>query len=272
MHKALDQIGAVSGPLLVAAVIAALGLWAGPAVLVVPGLVAMTLLVWLRIRVPDPGALGDPAARPAKAPPKPTPAPGLGGWLREGLGAGLGRPFFGYALSVALTTGGLVTFALIAVHLTEHLGLPVGAVPLVYAGAMLVEAVLAPLVGRLYDRIGPKVLLAVPVLVATVPALAFGPGLAAALVGVLLWAAAAAIQDSSIKALVAELVPAHRLGTGYGVFAGVQGAFAVLGGGLAGWLLGVSLPALVAVIAAAQLVALVLLRITLRQVAPARTG
>jgi Major Facilitator Superfamily len=46
VHQALDQIGAVAGPLLVAAVVAAVGtIWPAMAVLIIPGAVAMLLLV-----------------------------------------------------------------------------------------------------------------------------------------------------------------------------------------------------------------------------------
>src|SRR5450631_844631 len=58
VHQAMDQTGAVVGPLLLAAV-----LWQHSgnyrlafAVLVVPGVIVLVLLFWLRYRVPDPAA------------------------------------------------------------------------------------------------------------------------------------------------------------------------------------------------------------------------
>ena len=78
------------------------------------------------------------------------------------------------------------------------------------------------------------------------------------------WGLAAGVQDSAVKALVAELVPAPRRATAYGVFAGIQGAFAVVGGVVIGWLYDVSLPALVATVGATQLLALALLWHTVR--------
>ena len=62
-----------------------------------------------------------------------------------------------------------------------------------------------------------------------------------------------------MKALVAEVVEAPRRATAYGVFAGIQGAFAIIGGVGAGWLYERSLTALVIVVAVTQLVALALL-------------
>ena len=66
MHKALDQVGAFAGPLVVAGVVAVASLWWGMAVLAVPGAVAMVLLLTLRRRVPDPSVYDDtppPAAQ-----------------------------------------------------------------------------------------------------------------------------------------------------------------------------------------------------------------
>ena len=104
------------------------------------------------------------------------------------------------------------------------------------------------------------------------PALAFTRSVSVVLVGVLLWGAATGVQDSTVKALVADLVPAPTRASAYGVFAAVQGGAAVLGGGLAGRLYERSVPALVAVVAATQLAALVLLVVTLRHVRRTRVA
>ena len=259
VHKALDQIGAFSGPLLVAAVVAGASLWAGMAVLAIPGIIAMLLLAVLCRRVPDPSVYDDSAQPTTTDPPR--------AWLADARGAGLPPIFFRYALACSLTTGGLVTFGIIGYHLTVEGLVPVAAVPLVYAGAMAVEAVAALVVGSLYDRTGAKVLLLVPVLVALVPALALGGSVGLVVAGVAIWGFAHGVQDSTIKAAVADLVPAHRRATAYGVFAGIQGALAIVGGAGAGWLYDQSLPALVAVVVVSQLVALALLLTTLRPAA-----
>lgn len=259
IHKALDQVGAFAGPLVVSAVTAAASLWTGMAVLVVPGAVAMVLLVVLRLRVPDPGAYDTDDAHPAGAAPEPPRS-----WLADAVGAGLPAAFFRYAVAAALTTGALVTFGIIGYHLVRDDLVPVAAVPLVYAGAMAVEALAALAVGWAYDRTGSRVLLVVPVLVALVPALALGGTLALVVAGVAVWGVAQGVQDSTIKAVVADLVAAPRRATAYGVFAGIQGAFAVAGGAGAGWLYDRSLVALVVAVALTQVLALALLVPTLR--------
>jgi MFS family permease len=101
--------------------------------------------------------------------------------------------------------------------------------------------------------------------VVAVPLLAFSDAVVPAVLGVLVWGAAVGLQDSTVKALVADLVPAGRRAGAYGSFAAVQGAAAVVGGAAAGWLYERSLPALVVVVALTQLLALGLLVATLRR-------
>ena len=183
--------------------------------------------------------------------------------------AGLPRRFWLFAASAGAATAGLVTFGVISYHLVREHVVPLAVVPVVYAAAMAAEAVAALATGWLYDRWNARVLLVLPLLVAAVPALAFSDGLLVAGAGILLWGAAVGVQDSTVKALVADLVPAARRATAYGWFAAVQGAAAVAGGAMAGALYARSVPALVAAVAATQLVALTLLVATLRLRAPA---
>jgi MFS family permease len=144
--------------------------------------------------------------------------------------------------------------------------LPVAAIPLVYAAAMAAEALAALATGSLFDRLKGRALLVLPFLVATVPVLAFASSPLVAIVGVLIWGTAMGIQDSTVKALVADLVPTTKRATAYGVFAAVQGGAAVAGGALAGALYQHSLPILIAVVGVTQIGAFVLIVATSRAV------
>jgi MFS family permease len=250
VHKALDQIGAVAGPILVAAVVAAAGsISLAMAVLIVPGVVA--LLVLVRIR----RSMGDPVTtQPDRPAPRPSTSPGR-----------LPREFWLFAAASAAISGGLVTFAVIAYHLTQDQVVPVAAVPLIYAAAMGAAALAALGSGWLFDRTRGGALLGLPLLVSVVPVLAFSGSPLIVIAGVLVWGVAGGVLDSTIKALVADLVPAPRLATAYGVFAAVQGAAAIAGGVMAGALYERSLPMLIVAVAASQLVAIVLLIATLRR-------
>jgi MFS family permease len=263
VHKALDQVGAFAGPLLVAALItaAAGAMWPGLAALAVPGAAALGLLILTGRRMAQParGSEVDPsaAADPASTGAHPRRRTTTGGWLNRR--AGLPAPFLGFAVGSALCTAGLVTFGLIGFHLVERDLIPTAGVPLLYAAAMAAGAVAALATGEAYDRLGPKVLLALPFLVAAAVALVFTATLGPVVVGVLLWGAAGGVQDSTVKALVADLVPRDRRATAYGIFASVQGAGALTGGIAAGALYEQSLPALIAVVTIVQVIALLLL-------------
>jgi MFS family permease len=261
VHKALDQIGAVAGPVLVAAVIAAAGsIWPAMAVLIVPGAVAMLVLVRIRRSMGDPVESREETSRTEHTTeldrPEPRPSTSHGQLPRE---------FWLFAAASAAISGGLVTFAVIAYHLTQDHVVPVAAVPLIYAAAMGAAALSALGSGWLFDRTRGGALLGLPLLVSIVPVLAFSRSLLIVIAGVLLWGVAGGVLDSTIKALVADLVPAPRLATAYGVFAAVQGAAAIGGGIMAGALYERSLPMLIVAVAASQAVALVLLIATLRR-------
>jgi MFS family permease len=244
VHKTLDQIGAFAGPLLVAA-LAAIGggrLGLPLAALAVPGVASILLLVVLRARNrtqdPRPPVDGDSGGR-------------------------MPATFWWFAAAAGLCTAGLVTYGLIGFHLaTAHL-VATALVPVLYAAAMAAGALAALLTGLLYDRSGPWILLMLPAMVAAVPALAFSGTLTLVVIGILLWGATVGVQDSTVKALVADLVPRHRRATAYGLFAAVQGVGALAGGAAAGALYQHSVAALVVAVAVSQAVALLVLAIHL---------
>ncbi len=212
--------------------------WAGLLVLAIPGAIALGVLAWMHRYV------GDPHREPVPA---------------EVELERLPRSFYVYAVACALTTVGLMTFGVISFHLVnEHL---VGAavVPVVYAAAMGAEAVASLGTGFAYDRVGGGTLLLLPLAVAGVPVLVFSDRVGVAVAGVLLWGGATGVQDSTVKALVADLVPVSRLGTAYGAFAAFQAVAALAGGALAGLLYDAHQGLLIGGIAAAQVVALMLL-------------
>lgn len=256
VHKLLDQVGAFGGPLLVAAIAAITGaLWPAFALLAIPAAVALVVLVVTRARVPDTGVYEPTAHRPATT--------GRGGRVPRALQLVGG--------SAALTTFGMVGFGLISFHLADRGLVPIAAVPLVFAVGMAAAAVAAVVVGRIYDRTGAGVLLAVPVFVAAIPVLVFADSAVAVVVGAVLWGAATGVQDSTIKALVADLVPSPRRGTAYGVVAVYQGAGTFVGAAVAGALYPDAV-ALSLLTVPAQLLAIVLLVVVLRQARRARAS
>lgn len=245
VHEAMDQVGAITGPLLVAGMLALTHVNYLPtfAVLAIPGVATLVLLFWLRRRVPHPERYEDAGHTDGAT----TPARKLA----------LPLPFWLYAGFTAITMIGFATFGVLSFHMVERGVLSVAAVPIVYAAAMAADAIAALISGWAYDRVGPKSLVALPLVGAAVPMLAFTDSPLGIVLGALLWGAAVGIQESTLRAVVADLVPAPRRATAYGVYAAVLGTATAIGGALTGYLYGVSIPMLVAVVGVIQLVALI---------------
>ena len=132
-----------------------------------------------------------------------------------------------------------------------------GSLPLLYAGAMLVDAVAAPIFGMLYDKKGVRVLVWSTLISAPFAIFIFVlDSVPALLVGIALWGVGMGAQESILKAAVTRMVPKASRATGYGVFECSFGAFWFLGSWLLGALYDVSIPAMAAVSVAAQLAAI----------------
>jgi MFS family permease len=216
LHKALDQCGALTGPLLVAAVVALSGSYRlGFAVLAAPAVIALLVLARLRTAAPDPAAY-DPEARISEK-------------KRLRLERRLPAQFWLYAAFSAATMLGFSTWAVLAYHLTARHVVSAAWVPVLYAVAMGAAGIAAFGFGRLYDRIGLRGLVVLPPLAAVVPFLSFSTTVLPVAVGAVVWGTAMGIHESTLRAAVTDLVPAHRRGAGYGNFTAVYGLAWLIG-------------------------------------------
>lgn len=215
LHEALDQSGAVIGPLVVAAMVAISGYRLGFGVLVIPGVATLLLLVWLRRAVPTPAAYEDPSpdsAAPAAA------------------GQRFPARFWIYAGFTAMTMLGYATFGVLSYHLQIRHILPEALIPVLYAVAMGVDALAALASGEIYDRIGLRGLVVLPVLAAAVAFLSFSPSAVLVWVGAVVWGAAMGVHESTMRAAVADMVPAASRGAGFGTFTAAYGLAWLAGG------------------------------------------
>ncbi|MEP6851990.1 MAG: MFS transporter [bacterium] len=252
LHEALDQMGAMAGPLLIALTLAA----GGPyrlafGLLAVPGAFALLMLVRLRAAAADP-LQWEPAARVSEG-------------KRLRVGGRLPRRFWQYAAFSSATMLGFSTWAVLAFHLTEQHLVPTAVVPVLYAVAMASASVAAVGFGRIYDRVGLRGLVALPPLAAAVPFLSFSSTTVLFVLGALVWGAGMGIHDSTMRAAVADLVPAHRRGAGYGTFTALYGVAWLAGAALIGALYEHSRPAVGVFVVGVQIVAAVLLLPLLRR-------
>jgi len=235
IEELLDQLGAVGGPLLVAAAAAGAGgapagYAAGFLLLAVPAAGALLTLAVARSasRRLEASEAQAPAA-PARAP---TPEVDPATWRR-------------FVVGGALLGAATADWAFVAVHLGRGPKLDPGWIAPLYALAMAADGAGAWLLGDWFDRRGPQVLAVAGVGAALAAPLLFLGGPAAAVVGAVVWGVTLGAQESTLKAAVGSLVPKARRGAAYGAFATVYGLSWSAGSAAFGLLYTRSLPALV---------------------------
>jgi len=240
LHEAMDQIGAMLGPLIVAAVLYFReGYRTSFAVLFIPAILALGVLGAARWLYPRPRDL-------ELAPPELKPD-------------GFPRAFWIYLAAVALIAAGYADFPLIAYHFKRVSSVPDSWIPVFYAVAMGVDALAALLFGVLFDKAGFSVLIVSALLSSLFAPLAFLGSFSLALAGVALWGVGMGAQESIMRAAVAAMAPPQKRGAAYGVFNAGYGIFWFLGSALMGILYDYSIPALIVFSVVMQLASIPLL-------------
>lgn len=206
LHRAMDNAGAVLGPLL-AAMLLGLG-WALRdifLVTIVPALLCVGMVLMLR----------EPAHPPVPRPPF--------NWNM----ADLPPVFRRYLLAVGLFTLGNSSNMFLLLRAKE-LGLPEAQVPLAWAAVSAIAMLFSTPLSALSDRVGRLRLILAGWLAYGIFYLGLGllpPGTPLALFGLFaFYGVFMAATEGVEKALVADLAPRHLLGTAYGWFHLVSGA------------------------------------------------
>lgn len=237
VHEALDQFGALVGPLIVAAVLAASGDYPTAFVtLLVPALMTFCLLVVARLLYPRPEEME-------------TDSPNL-------KAKGLPCAFWIYLAGAALVAAGFADFSLMAYHFAQTKTVPTTWIPIVYAVAMGTSGLGSLVCGRLFDRVGVAVLIPLTVATAFFAPLVFLGGFPAALIGSALWGLGMGVHESIVPAAVAQMVQPQRRASVYGLFTAGYGVSWFLGSAMLGILYDLSIPALIIFAMAAEFAAL----------------
>ncbi len=226
LHEALDQIGAVTGPLTVAGVLYFKeGYRTGYLILLIPAIMAISVLVAARWLYPQPKNLE--IVQP------------------ELETKGFPKRFWLYIIAIGLIAAGYADFPLIAYHFKKVLVVPDTWIPLFYAIAMAVDAIAALFFGYLFDRKGISILVIASLCSMFFAPLVFLGNFSVALIGMLLWGIGMGAQESVMRAAIAEMVSFNRRGTGYGIFNTGYGICWFLGSAFMGFFYDISLITLI---------------------------
>ena len=198
LHAAMDQIGAVIGPLFMVWALARTRTYS-PAFLflAIPAVSALAALFMARSF----DITGHSAAQVQTSVNEPIP-----------------RIFWVYTVAAGLLALGYVDFPLIAYHFGKTGLFSRTGIPLLYAVAMAMNGVTALIFGRLYDRYG-LVVLSVGILIslAGVP-LSFLGGPGAAIAGIACWGTGMGAMDAILRSGISQIVHANKRGRAFGLY------------------------------------------------------
>ncbi len=192
LHEALDQAGAVTGPLVIAAILARRGDYRlAFGALAIPAAVTLLLLGVARLLYPRPEEM---ESHP-----------------QDVHTEGMPRVFWIYLAGAALVAAGFADFSLIAFHFAKSGSVGRDWIPIFYAVAMGTSGAGSLVFGRLYDRAGLRVLVPLTILSALFAPLVFlgGTGRAGfwiALAGAAIWGVGMGVHESIVPAAVAPMV------------------------------------------------------------------
>lgn len=202
VHEALDQFGAVLGPIAFSILII-YGYDVAFKSTFLPFLALITLLIYLRLKIPNPEGME------------------IGGRHDPNL-------FKSYVLFVFLSGLGFVTFPMLAYHYSKMID--PSQISLLYAFAMFVDAIFAPVIGKVYDEVGLRSLILIPILTVLSSLSFFNP------LALLFFGLAMAMHETVMKAVVADYVGVSKRSTAYGIFNAFYGLSLFLGSSIVGFL------------------------------------
>lgn len=256
LQEVLDQIGAFLGPVLLYLVmlfktngttfqIYALCF----AILGIPGAITLILLIITRLKFPSPDKFEPESKDYSKFK--------------------LSKDYIFYIIGICFFAFGFVDYSIILIHvsnvytnlsssLSETSSLiNSGTVPLLYAGAMLIDAVSALFFGLLYDKKGIISLIISTFISSFFSCFIFlGNNVVLLLIGIAIWGIGMGAQESILKAAVTQMIPKNNRATGYGIFECTFGIFCFFGNWLLGTLYDININALIIISVLSQLLAI----------------
>ena len=222
LHEALDQIGAIIGPLIFSAVFFLKGGYRGGfTILWIPFILCVGILLVARHKVPSPVALETSHK--------------IDGQKKAEGKNKLSKIFWLYALFTFFSVAGFVNFQIISYHFKVQSVVSETQIPIFYAIAMGMDALVALIIGKTYDKVGLTTLITIPLLTLPISFLAFSNSYYLAIITALLWGAVMGVHETIMRAAIADLVSIEHRGFAYGVFNTIYGVAWLVGSTLMGF-------------------------------------
>ena len=252
--EVLDQIGAITGPLIFTVLFVLLGkgnrairdYQEGYSLLWIPLILVMLCIFLAWRRVPNPQVLENSVIKSREA-------------------EKISKTIWIYTVFTFVTTIGFANFALIGYHFKAKHVLTDAQIPLFYALAMGVDAVAALAIGKAYDifktrrnneKAGLTTLIVIPAFSLFIPVFVFSTKFSLCLAGAIIWGFVMGAHETIMKSAIADLTPLKKRGTGYGIFNTAYGLAIFIGSALVGLLYEHSILAVIIISVAIEIAAI----------------
>ncbi|MEW6088315.1 MAG: MFS transporter [bacterium] len=263
LHEAMDQTGAIIGPLIFTGIFLA-GTGAvktisdyqmGFRLLWIPFIIVMIAVLLAFLKAPDPGkfeAKFDLQNPPGK----------------------LSKIFWLYAIFTFVTTLGFVSFVILGYHFKDKGIISDAQIPVFYSIAMGLDAVAALIIGRIYDRLkekynneraGTKILFIIPLFTLFIPFFGFMKNILFITIAVVLWGIVMGTHETIMKSTIADLTHFKKRGLGYGIFNMVYGLAVFFGSLLMGLLYKIHITLIIILVINVEIAALVIYFVLLKE-------
>lgn len=220
LHEAIDQVGAIIGPLIFSVTAFTKGNYRdGFLILFIPVVLCMTFLLLAKSKISTPELLEITKDEPQK---KYTDKLDFSFWV--------------YAVFCFLTVAGLINFHIISFHFKIKGVITDVHIPLIYAVAMGIDALAGLLFGKLYDKKSFNSLKSIPIISLPICFLALTSNPYLAILSMILWGAVMGIHETIMRAAIADVTPKNKRGSAYGIFNTIYGIAFFTGSSITGWL------------------------------------
>jgi MFS family permease len=225
LHEALDQIGAVIGPIIISVVLYIKGSYSqGFSILLVPAILSLCVLGLSKKLYPCPRDFENTIKHISSD----------AILTVKGDDRNFSRIFWLYLVFVCVSVAGFANFQLISYHFKIASIISDFQIPILFAIAMATDALVALVIGRIFDKKGLSTLVVIPLLSIPIAPLVFSMGNTGAITGMILWGAVLGIQDTIMRAVIGNMIPIARRGIAYGIFNTAYGGSWLVGSVLMG--------------------------------------
>lgn len=242
LSEAMDQVGAIIGPLIFAFVLLYLNSYkTGFTILWIPTIFLIIIVLYTRFKYPNPEKM---ESEP----------------IVEGNFQSLkSRKFIYYMLFIFFSVFGFVTFPILSYYFLNHHIMGPAMVPTLYAVAMALDGVFALFIGKVYDKKGNRILYLIPIMTVLMVLLVFNNNLILAILAIMFWGCTMGIHETILKANIADMVPMDSRGKAYGIFNTVYGFAFLIGSSLIGVIYAISTNYIILIVLIVEFISVLML-------------